>query len=165
MRKILLAAAIVAFLWPNHRMNAGDHHNQVQTGINWRWHHPSFVWWFASRGPHGGHWFALGHPPEIFHPYPWFLVYPTGVTWPSTPGWVQHSGYPDTPWAGYSFYPSAGLTVFPGWPHPGGVSPAQQPPIVTGHTPHLPGTGGHTQHVPTPSWPAPQMAPYYWFGR
>ncbi|MCS7015876.1 MAG: hypothetical protein RMJ19_05180 [Gemmatales bacterium] len=153
MRKPLLALSMAGLLWSVCPACAGDY--QLQTGLNLRWYHPSWVWWASARGPHGGHWMAIGHPPEMFHPYPWFLVYPTGVTWPSTSGWSVYGGNPDTPWAGYTYYPSAGLSAYPGWPNPTGTSPLAQPPITGAHAPPLPATG----------WPAPQMPPYYWFGR
>lgn len=143
MRKILVTTCIVGALLSWNQAFAQDY--QLQTGINWRWHHPSFVWWAAARYPHGGHWIAIGHPPEIFHPYPWFLVYPTGVSWPSGAGWVQYGGHPETAWSGYSLTPAQNLPTFPSWPHPTGTPPSAQPPVT--------------------AWPGPQAPPYYWFGR
>jgi len=143
MRRTLLAACLVGAIFGVNQAYAGDY--QLQTGIHVNWQWPSFAWWGAARYPHGGHWVAIGYPPEIFHPYPWFLVYPTGVAWPSTPGWTPYSGYPGTPWAGYTYYPTPALPSFPGWPDAHGTAPAGQTPVT--------------------GWQAPQAPPYYWFGR
>jgi len=165
---------LVAWLTCTASASAEDYWWKVGASINWS--SPSFVLWGAAGYPHGGHWLAIGYPPEIFHPHPWFLLYPPTAGWPTTAGWTPYT-LPAPNVAGWTYtYPSAGLSGYPLWPTPSGASggaPADTLPPL-GQLPNTawPAVAAPSGHVPTSpissptiNWQPGQPVPYYWLGR